>query len=140
MKSDSNSKSWYKVSSQFLVNNNKQQTTPFLETSNTILESNADKAEALNKFFVQQSTLDDANASLPDFVPPDYEPLDRLVITNEDIIAAIRLLKPSKALGPDLVSPKLLKEGALQLVEPLRKVSHCLLSRKNSQQIGSTLM
>ena len=130
LKSDSNSKSWYKVSSQFLVNNNKQQTTPFLETNNTILESNADKAEALNKFFVQQSTLDDANASLPDFVPPDYEPLDRLVITNEDIIAAIRLLKPSKAPGPDLVSPKLIKEGALQLVEPLRKVFTLSLVQK----------
>ena len=101
-----------------------------METNNIIIESNADKTEVLNKFFVQQSTLDDANAPLPDFVPSDYDPLDRIIITDEDIIAAIRLLKPSKAPGPDLVSPKLIKEGAFQLVEPLRKVFTLSLEQK----------
>ena len=130
LKSDCNSKSWYKVSSEFLVSKNKQQTTPYLETNNEIIESDADKAEVLNKFFVQQSTLDDANANLPEFVPPDHEPLNTLVITNEDIIAAIKLLKPSKAPGPDLISPKLLKEGAFQLIDPLRKVFTLSIEQK----------
>ena len=70
--SDCNSKSWYKVSSEFLVSKNKQQTTPYLEMNNEIIESDADKAEVLNKFFVQQSTLNDANANLPEFVSSDH--------------------------------------------------------------------
>ena len=132
LKSDCNSKSWYKVSSEFLVSKNKQQTTPYLEMNNEIIESDADKAEVLKKFFVQQSTLDDANANLPEFVPPDHEPLNTLVITNEDIIAAIKLHKPSKAPGPDLISPKLLKEGAFQLVDPLRKVFTLSIEQKKT--------
>ena len=76
--------------------------------------------------------MDDANARLPDIVPPDYEPLERLIITDKDTIAAIRLLKPSKAPALDLVSPKLLKEGAFQLVEPLRKVFTLSLEQKKN--------
>ena len=84
----------------------------------------------LNNFFVQQSTLDDVNASLSNFVPPNYESLSTIDIIDEDIIEAISLLNASKAPGPDLISPKLLKEGAAQLVPPLRKVFTLSLGQK----------
>ena len=71
---------------------------------------------------MQQSSFDDVNASLPNFEPPNYEPLSTIDITDEDIIEATSLLNTAKAPGPDLISPKFLKEGAAQIVSPLHKV------------------
>ena len=39
----------------------------FLDINGEIIESDNEKAEALNNFFIEQSTLDDSNASLPEY-------------------------------------------------------------------------
>ena len=79
-------------------------------------------AEALNNYFVEQSTLDESNASLPEFQPPNHEVLEKIIISDKDVIEAINMVKPNTASGPDLISPRLFKEGANQLVPPLRKL------------------
>lgn len=127
---NTNSKKWYKLTNQLFTTKSNHQPIPLLEIDNTIVESDAEKAEVLNSFFAQNSTIDDSNATLPEFEAPDYNTLDQILITDDDVKEAIKLLNPNKAPGPDLISPKLLKEGAQQLIPPLRKLFNISLAMK----------
>lgn len=124
------SKKWFKLTKQFLTPKTDQQYIPFLETNNKIVETDPEKAEVLNTFFTEQTKLDESNANLPLFQAPNYEPLDSIIITDEDVREAISNLNPNKAPGPDLISPKLLKEGIQQLIVPLRKLFNLSLATK----------
>ena len=74
---------------------------------------------ALNTYFCEQSTIDDRAATLSDLKLPDYALLNKIYITDDDVREAIILLNSNKAPVPDLLSPRLLKEGMQQLVTPL---------------------
>ena len=59
----------------------------------------------------------------------DIPTLNNLNISPQDVIDAISVMDSSKACGPDLISPRLLKEGANQLAIPLSTFYNTLLSR-----------
>ena len=61
-----------------------------------------------------QSTIDDSHATLPPFEHPEHI-LNNISISSQDVEDVLRLLDTSKASGPDLIHPKLLKEGATVL-------------------------
>lgn len=124
------SKSWFKISNKFLRNVSNQSPIPVLETTNDIFESDREKAELLNTFFVQQSTIDDTNASLPECSLPSHELLTDINITRVETIKAIKLMAVNKASGPDSISPKLIKEGINQLADPLTKLFNLSLLHK----------
>ena len=126
---DTNSRNWYKLTSELLTPKT-DKPIPFLEVDNKIIENDHDKAEALNSYFCKQSTLDDTEATLPDLITPEYPLLEQIYITHEDVREAIALLNPNKAPGPDLISPKLLKEGTQQLVPQLQRLFNLSLSLK----------
>ncbi|MEW8546207.1 MAG: reverse transcriptase family protein, partial [Candidatus Thiodiazotropha sp.] len=117
-----NSKSWYKISANLLNPNTDTQTIPYLEVDDMLAETNTEITEALNNYFTEQATIDDSYATLPNFVTPDHPFLESIYISDEDVKDSISLLKPNKAPGPDTISPKLIKEGANQLIVPLRKL------------------
>ena len=122
LNSNNNSKRWHKIVNQIIAPVNNTKSIQFLEINGEIIESDFEMAEALNNYFVEQSTLNESNASLPEFQPPNHEVLENIIISDEDVIEAINMVKPNKASGPDLISPRLFKEGANQLVLPLRKL------------------
>ena len=123
-------KQWYKLTHQFLIPKSDKQNIPFLEINHQIVETDPEKAEVLNTFFTEQTKLDESNADLPLFQAPNYETLDCIIITDSDVREAIDQLNPNKAPGPDLISPKLLKEGKHQLITPLRKLFNLSLTMK----------
>ena len=97
--SDTNSKRWHKVVNKIISpQNNENSQIPFLKVNDEVIESYREVAETLNTFFVEQSTLDDSNATLPDFYPPNHKLLETITITDNGVQEAIRLLKPNKAL------------------------------------------
>lgn len=126
----SSSRAWFKTASNFLKYDSGKPTIPTLETENGIIESDQDKAEVLNDFFIQQSTINDTNAALPLFVPPAHDTLNSITITQDEVLKAIKSLDINKASGPDLVSPKILKEGMHQLAYPFTKLFNLSLSLK----------
>ena len=128
--SNNNSRRWHKLVSQIMNPQSNEQSIPFLETDENIIESNYEIAEALNIFFIEQSTVDDTNVPLPEFHPPNYDVLENILITEDDVKEAISLLKPNKAPGPDLINPRLYKEGAEQLIPYLRKLFNLSLAVK----------
>ena len=64
-----------------------------------------------NKYFASQMDLEDNNRPVP-HIPPTEHTLTSNVITVEDVKNVLRNLDINIACGPDLVSPRLLKEDA----------------------------
>ena len=93
----SNSKSWYKTASKFLLYDSNQNGVPILEANGLVIESDDQKAEVLNELFIQQSTVDDTNAHRPNFVAPNYDTLNEIVVTQQDVIKAINEFDANKA-------------------------------------------
>ena len=90
---DTKSRRWHKIVIQIITpQSNENPQIPFLEVGDEIIESGYEVAEALNTFFVEQSTIDDSNTPPPEFHPPEYESLENIIITNEDVKEAINLL------------------------------------------------
>ena len=106
----------------FFLYDSKHQDIPPLETQNGLIETDAEKADVLNDFFVQQSTVDDSYAQIPQFVAPNHDTLDDIDINQQDVLNAIKDLDPNKASGPGLISPKLIKEGKNELAYPYSKL------------------
>jgi hypothetical protein len=77
------------------------------------------KCELINDFFSEQSNLDDSNSTVPEPIDPLYDKLTQLHITETDIEDVLQLLDTTKATGPDLINPRLVREGASILKLPL---------------------
>ena len=99
-----------------------QNDVPNLEANGLVIESDDQMAEVLNELFIQQSTVDDTNAHLPNFVAPNYDTLNEIVITQQDVIKAIKEFNANKPSGPDGISQKLIKEGKQELAYPYTKL------------------
>ena len=90
---------------------------PMLFMNNECAETDIPKANMLNNYFASQATLDDDNRPLPQFAPVQHN-LSSISITIQDVKDVLRNLNVNKACGPDLISPRLLKEGAIILSWP----------------------
>ena len=66
--------------------------------------NDAEKADEFINFFVLQTVLDESNNSVPDPVQSHH-----ITITVSDVDDVLKLLNISKASGPDLINPRLLK-------------------------------
>ncbi|MEW8185640.1 MAG: reverse transcriptase family protein [Candidatus Thiodiazotropha endolucinida] len=123
-----NPKLFWKISKQLLNLDLSTSSIPPLNVNGDILESDLDKATALNSFFATQSTLDDSNASLPAVGNTDHPLLDSITITNQEVLDVLTTLNVSKSCGPDSINPRLLKEGAQYLQIPLTYIFNASLS------------
>ena len=113
-----NSKLFWKTSKQLLGLDKTSQTIPSLSINNEYAETDLQKAQMLNNYFSSQSVVDDKDKSLP---PPKtvlHDRLDILEISPQSVRDVLDGLNVNKSCGPDLMSPRLLKEGSPILAEP----------------------
>ena len=103
-------KQWWKVAKQFLKQNTESNISLLIENNRQYSEP-IDKANILNNYFCEQSNVDDSHASLPPF-EPSASFLDGINISETDVEDVLKLLDNNKASGPDLINPRLLKEGS----------------------------
>ena len=90
---------------------------PPLKCNNIYAENDYDKAEMLNMYFASQSVIDDSNKTLP--IPePVQHTLESITITTQDVLGVFLHFDVSKACDPDLINPRLLKEGSHILAHP----------------------
>ena len=120
-------KNWRKLVKKF-ISSKKTETISFLIKDDKYYSSSIDKANVLNEFFCNQSNLDDYNALLPLLVSP-LSGLDTIILSNQDVLDVLKNLDINKASGPDLVNPRLLKEGAEVLSPHLVKLFNSSLSK-----------
>ena len=125
--SSTTSKQWFKLSKK-LTNQNKTNSIPTLVSNGIEATTDEDKADLLNSFFCNQSLLDDRNHDPPLTPHLTHSTLSEITITPQDVKDAIALIDPSKASGPDLISPRLLKAGVNELCIPLSKYFNKLLT------------
>lgn len=101
--SNTNTKTWFKLAKQ-INNKQKHSTIPTLLHNGSTANTEQEKAELLNNFFCSQSSLDDSNHPLPDLPEPGVS-FSSIEITRQDVSDAILLMDPTKASGPNLISP-----------------------------------
>ena len=83
-----------------------------------------EKANCLNEYFTSVSNLDDSNTAFPPFQCKVDASLDQIQIEAQEVEKIIQILDAKKAVGPDLISHKVLK-GVKQSISNLSLV--CLI-------------
>ena len=121
--STNDSKCYWKSIKDLMKNYKTVDSIPVLKrnVSNTVeyCFTDEEKANCLNDYFVSVSDLDDSNSSLPPFVSKTNATLDSIVIHKSDIEDVIGNLDINKAVGPDLISHRVLKNVRHSISAPL---------------------
>ena len=110
-------KLFWKTSKQVLNLDKSSSSIPTLKMHNEFAETNQAKTEMLNLYFSSQTRVDDTNKDLP-LLEPALHSLNSIEISIQDVKDVLLHLNVSKASGPDLISPRLLKEIADILAYP----------------------
>ena len=121
-------KMFWKASKSLLKTNKKSYTIPSLFSDGRYAETDEEKANILNDFFAAQSIVNDENKDLPPLRSVTHTHLQTIRFTRQDVKDVLLNLKVSKACGPDLISPRLLKEGADVLAMPLSLLFNFLIT------------
>ena len=127
--SQNSSRDYFKLMKKFMGFNTSCDIPPMTTSNGHIIIDDEDKANAFNDFFVSASFLDDSNANLPPDELSEVQPLDNIIITEEEVHDQIKLLDVNKAYGPDNISPVFLKQGRVGLCKPLTKLYNMSLNQ-----------
>ena len=112
-----NSKTWWQTCESLLYN--KPVIKAPLNNNGSLVTNNKHKADIFNRYFVEQSTLDESAAKLPQ-TPPRYNATIYNITTNPlEVYKTLNKRKPGKATGPDNISNRILTEPSSALAEPL---------------------
>ena len=115
--SETTSKTFWKLLKSVFSSNTSG--IPTLIDEGIEITDDKDKSELLNNFFVSQTYLPDNPNNLPEFRFLTDARLDRITVTIEMVKNILDNLNTSKAVGPDGISNKLLKECSNILCKPL---------------------
>ena len=118
LSSDNHDPKLFWITSKQVLNLKKSSNAiPTLKMNNEFAESDQQKVEMLNHYFASQTQVDDSNKALPYLEPSPYT-LESITVSRQDVEDVLQHHNVSKASGPDLISPCLLKEGANVLALP----------------------
>ena len=120
-------KSWWHTV-KFFLHKNQSSEIPALFHDNTTFTDNETKAQILNDFFISQCSVDDSNYSPSDIFDNDLPPLQHVSTTEGEVQILLLNLDISKAIGPDGISPRLLKEGAPIIAKSLSRLFNLSLT------------
>ncbi len=120
-------KTWFKLAKQLTDKHSSSTQIPTLLDNRAEATTDIEKTEMLNAYFCRQSSIDDSGHGLPPLIMPQ-QTISSISISSEDIYDCISIIDPSKASGPDLISPRLLREGASELSLPLSAYFNLLLA------------
>lgn len=123
-----NPRRWWHTT-KLLMGQNKQSQYPPIHTNGNEISDPTEKADLFNNYFSSQTSLDDSNTSLPDTYPSfEEDELQSIIVTPGDIYDHIRGINVNKAMGPDGISPKMLKEAGYSICLPLARLFNLSLS------------
>ena len=115
-----NVKQWWKII-KYEMKGSQQSGIPSLESGGMTVVDDCQKANLLNNYFVEQSTVDDDNMIHPD-IPILLSQIDYIIINENDVYKLLCNLDVNKAIGNDQIGNKLLKEAAPSISKILSKI------------------
>ena len=89
-----------------------------LRSEGVLVSDSKGKANILNSQYCSVFTKDEPTV-LPSKGPSAAPSLPNIIVTENGVLNMLRKLKPNKAAGPDMISPRVLKELAEPLSKPL---------------------
>ena len=122
----SGNKNWWNLVKK-LIGNQANRSIPPLECDGNLIFDDTKKSELLNDFFCKQTNLDEQTAP-PELTDIQTDGLEQILITENEVEDILKTLDVSKATGPDMINPRLLKEAASILKYPLCKLFNLSLS------------
>ena len=120
-----NSKDWWRIIKYVVNKNDVKNEIPTLYFEDKQCNLPDEKANALNRSFKVNSTLINEDFHSHPTVEPNFtdrETLNDFEITPDEVKTILSNLSTDSASGPDLIHPKLLKEGSEQLAIPLSRL------------------
>lgn len=112
-------KTWWNIVEQQQGFGREDSIPPLEKDDGTIAITAVEKAELLGSFFADKMKVTDPNRSPPGVPILTNKILSSLTITEEEVKQLLLQVDVKKALGPDNVSPYVLKKCAYQLAAPL---------------------
>lgn len=113
---------WWHTVNQISGIKGTEHSIPPLIKDDTVLFDDFEKSSEFNSYFAGQSKVNDAGKALPNFTPHTEQKIESIILNESEVEDVLSILNSSKASGPDLVSPRVLKEGASVLKYPLCKL------------------
>ena len=114
------SKNWWNLVKSLLHSDSGgDRSIPPLQVENDMIQDDNKKAELFNDYFCKQADLNDSESSVPDITDILINGLEQITVTENEVGDILNILDTSKAIGPDLLNPRLLKEAASILKYPL---------------------
>jgi hypothetical protein len=101
---------------------------PPLQVENDMIQDDNKKDELFNDYFCKQADLNDSEASVPDITDIFINGLEQITITENEVEDILKILDTSKAIGPDLLNSRPLKEAAFILKYPLCRLFNLSLT------------
>ena len=123
------SKDWWATLKHF-ISPSRSSSIPPLNINNVVVSDPTEKANLLNNYFRDQTILNDNDVEVP-FCPPHdvISELNSLVLNPEEVLSILKSLPTGKAVGPDGVSNRILKELAEKIHIPLTRLFNHSLSK-----------
>ena len=114
---DTGPRDWWKTLKHFIKPNNTTSIPPLCK-DDIVHTEEADKASLMNDFFVEQTILDESNATLPPNIDPPENNLNSISTSPHEVESILKSLQLGKASGPDDISNHILKKLATPLSGP----------------------
>ena len=90
-------KNWWTLVKSLTGNNECSRTIPPIEHNGNLVVDDIEKSELFNKFFCEQSTLDDSDHTPSDLTELQTDGLRQILITETEVEDILKILDTSKA-------------------------------------------
>lgn len=100
---------------------------PLLRGDGSSAHSTQDKADLLAEHFSQKMTVPDPFRATPSLPLVTKDKLSWITLSKDEVHIALRNLEEAKAVGPDGISPRLLRGCARELTVPITKIYNMCL-------------
>ena len=125
-----NSKSyWTLVNSLMNSDSPDNHSIPPIQVGEDLISDMKQKAEVFNNYFCCQSDLNDSGKPLPNIPNRRTTGLSHITITENEVEDILKIQDTSKATGPDLLNPRLLKEAYSILKYPFCRLFNLSLEQ-----------
>ena len=131
-------KKWHKIVNKFLQKGQCSTRVPPLKIGNTFTSNSLQKANVLNNHFMNMTVISSNNATLPELQYKTNARKESLEISEEVVLKNLLSIDCTKSMGPDQVSPHVLKNCAIALAPHVTKLFKKILASSNYPQIWKT--